>query len=168
VLLQHPSLTGISKRTGNSGSTQWSNGVRSRLFFSKVKSNSVGDQDLRQLELMKANYGPHGDIVRVRWQRGVFVPEARPSTLQLAGAEAFADEVFLSCLEIKKTQGIEVVATTGRGHAPAVFEAMPEARGLRRKGLADTMERLLSAGRIRQQTVGGPPSRPKHGLVRIA
>lgn len=168
VLLQHPSLTGISTGTGNSGSTQWSNSVRSRLYFSKVKSNGSDEPDLRQLEVMKANYGPSGEVVKVRWQRGVFLPEAGTSMSQRGAADCFADDVFLHCLETKKSQGIEVVATTGRGYAPSVFVAMPEAKGLSRKTLADAMERLLSGNRIRQVMIGGPPSRPKHGLVRCA
>jgi hypothetical protein len=37
ILLAHPSLTGINSGTGTSGSTAWSNSVRSRLYFNRAK-----------------------------------------------------------------------------------------------------------------------------------
>jgi hypothetical protein len=82
-----------------------------------------------------------------------------------AVADSHAESVFMRCLAVKRAQGIEVVATTGRGYAPSVFAGMPEAKGVSKKRLAEAMERLLSAQRLKQDVVGGPPSRPKHGLV---
>jgi RecA-family ATPase len=163
MLLQHPSLTGMSTGTGNSGSTHWSNAVRSRLYFSKPKANGSDDPALRQLEVMKANYGPAGEIVKLRWQQGVFVPNTGASPLERAQAE----DIFLQCLRQRRHQGIEVVPTTGRGYAPAEFERMPEAKGLTKKGLADAMEGLLSVNRIRVDVVGGPPSKRKRALIEV-
>ena len=44
---------------------------------------------------MKANYGPEGEVMRLRWQRGLFVPVTSPSIIQQAAAEAAAEEVAL-------------------------------------------------------------------------
>jgi hypothetical protein len=53
----------------------------------------------------------------------------------------------------------------GSTYAPRVFEPMPEAAEFNRKGLADAMERLFSAGRIEGKAVG-PPSKPRTQIVR--
>jgi hypothetical protein len=37
------------------------------------------DAGIRQLQVMKANYGPEGEKVRMRWERGVFLPESMVS-----------------------------------------------------------------------------------------
>jgi RecA-family ATPase len=163
VLLQHPSLNGITTGTGNSGSTHWSNGVRSRLYFSKPKSDETDHTSLRQLEVMKANYGPSGEVVRLRWRKGVFVLDAGASEIECAERE----DIFLQCLRQRRRQGIEVVPTPGRGYAPREFERMPEAKGLTKKALADAMERLLSANRIKVAVIGGPPSKQKRALIEV-
>jgi hypothetical protein len=151
-----------------SGSTQWSNAARSRLYFTAGKMPDDGQSDVRELRVMKSNYGPPGEIVRLRWRNGVFVPLTSPSVIEQAAAEAAADSVFLACLDARRAQGIEVVPTAGRGYAPADFAGMAQAKGYSNKALARAMERLLNAGEIRHATVGGPPSRPKKALIRAA
>lgn len=62
VLIAHPSLTGMSTGSGSSGSTAWSNSVRSRLYLERVKGadDREIDADLRVLQVKKSNYGPIG------------------------------------------------------------------------------------------------------------
>ena len=76
VLLAHPSLSGMQSGSGTSGSTGWNNSVRSRLYFDRVKDadGKEIDTDLRVLKVMKANYGPVGMELRLRWVKGVFAP----------------------------------------------------------------------------------------------
>jgi RecA-family ATPase len=167
LLIAHPSLSGMMNGKGTSGSTAWNNSVRSRLYFTsgKEKDDDAGP-DVRELKVVKANYGPEGEVVRLRWQRGLFVPVTSPSTVQQAAAEATAENIFLQCLDLKRGQGIEVVHTPGNSYAPAVFAQMAQANGYTSKKLAKAMERLLDTGRIRVDTVGGPPSKPKRAIVR--
>ena len=91
LLTSHPSLTGISSGTGLSGSTAWNASVRSRLYFKRAvtEKDEEPDPDLRVLEVMKANYGPVGETVTVRWKDGLFLPVAGVSNLEklAAGAE---------------------------------------------------------------------------------
>ena len=50
--------------------------MRSRLYFKAAKA-ADGDKanpDLRELEVRKNNYGPTGEVIRMVWQNGVFVP----------------------------------------------------------------------------------------------
>jgi RecA-family ATPase len=168
LLAQHPSLSGINAESGMSGSTQWNNAARSRLYFTACKMPDDGQSDVRELRVMKSNYGPPGEIVRLRWRNGVFVPLTSPSVIERAAAEAAADAVFLACLDARRAQGMEVVPTAGRGYAPADFAGMAQAKGYSNKALAQAMARLLNAGKIRHAVVGGPPSRPKKALIRAA
>jgi RecA-family ATPase len=167
LLIAHPSLSGMMTGRGTSGSTAWNNSVRSRLYFASGKKNDDDrEPDVRELRVMKANYGPEGEVMRLRWQRGLFVPATSPSTMQQAAAEAEAEDVFLRCLDEKRGQGIEVVHTPGHGYAPATFAKMKQASGYSSKVLAKAMERLLEFRRIRVDIVGGPPSKPKRAIVR--
>jgi RecA-family ATPase len=167
MLLQHPSVTGLSDGTGRAGSTAWNNAGRWRNHFTTIKSRDQDDFDLglRQYEVIKNNYGPTGEKVQVRWDRGVFVPVSSIPTAATMAAEAAVDEVFLKCLDIKTAQQISVGPSTGKNYAPAVFEKMAEAGGYKAKAFALAMERLLSAGRIIGKKEG-PPSKQRTILVR--
>jgi RecA-family ATPase len=76
MLIQHPSVAGLNDGTGRSGTTGWNNAGRWRNNFTTIKDD---DDGLRQLEIAKNNYGPKGEKVRLRWERGVFVPEGTAS-----------------------------------------------------------------------------------------
>src|SRR4029079_1534383 len=69
LLLAHPQLSGMSSGSGTSGSTAWSNSVRSRLYLERVKDDRGVEQDTdaRVLKTMKANYSAVGtEIARRR------------------------------------------------------------------------------------------------------
>jgi RecA-family ATPase len=70
LLVAHPSLTGMNTGSGLSGSTDWNNAVRSRLYFRTKPEN----KNLRTLLSMKSNYGERGGAFDVEWKNGVFVP----------------------------------------------------------------------------------------------
>jgi hypothetical protein len=57
-------------------------------------------------------------------------------------------------------------AATAQGRAPAVFEGMPEAGGAKRNGIAQAMERLFSAGKIKIEA-RGPPRPPTEAASRL-
>jgi RecA-family ATPase len=169
VLIQHPSVSGIADGSGRSGTTAWSNAGRWRLNFTKIRSSGDDDDDaddgLRQLKVVKTNYGRPGLKTRLRWERGVFVPDMGASTTERAAAEEPIDEAFLRCLDAATAQGRAVGAKKSSTFAPAVFEMMPEANGLKSKALMMAMERHLSAGRIRVEE-SGPPSKRRERIVR--
>lgn len=167
LLIAHPSLTGLTSGTGTSGSTGWNNSVRSRLYFHapKARDNDEADTDVRQLEVMKSNYGPKGEAVRLCWQRGVFVPVGGAAPLAQVAAEADVDQAYLECLDAATGQGRVVFAKTGNGFAPKTFEKMPQARGFKTGALHKAQERLFAAGRI-HVVASGPPSRAVHPIAR--
>src|SRR5580700_5742268 len=81
TVLSHPSLAGIASGSGLSGSTAWHGAFRFRQYLKGVKT-SDGEQpenDLRELEFKKNQYGPIGGSVVLRYQRGLFLPEGGAS-----------------------------------------------------------------------------------------
>ncbi len=167
VLIAHPSLTGLTSGTGTSGSTAWNNSVRSRLYFTGAKKADDDESDIRELKVMKSNYGPAGEIVRLRWDRGVFVPEGAPGMLERVAAEASVDQAYLDCLDAALGSGRYVGPYTGKAYAPSIFAQMPQAKGYRSKALAAAQERLFNAGRIEVRKVG-PPSKALDRIFRKA
>jgi RecA-family ATPase len=153
-LIQHPSVSGLNDGTGRSGSTGWNNAGRWRQNFTQLKTGDDTDSGLRQFEVVKSNYGPRGEKVRLRWERGVFVPEGSASSAERAAAEAPVDEAFLRCLDAVTARGIRVSPNRSVSYAPTVFETMPEAGGAKKGGLEMAMQRHLAAGRVK--VVQGP------------
>lgn len=165
MLIQHPSVSGLNDGTGRSGSTAWNNAGRWRCNFTKIKDDD--DSGLRQFEVVKNNYGPMGEKIRLRWERGVFVPEGLGSTVQQAAAEAEVDSLYLTLLDTVTAQRRPVSPSTSSTYAPAVFEAMPAAGGCKSRAFAAAQERLFARGAIALEHVG-PPSKRRAYIVRTA
>jgi RecA-family ATPase len=166
LLLAHPSLTGINSGTGTSGSTGWSNSVRSRLYFQTAKASdgSAPNKNLRTLEVMKSNYGAAGEQIIVEWKSGVFVPVAGESGLDKMAADAKSDDLFLKMLERFEEQGRNVSVNVGPTYAPTCFAAEADVKGVTKKQFADAMSRLLRDGKIRVETTG-PASRQRSKII---
>ena len=75
LLTQHPSLAGLADGSGRSGSTGWSNSVRTRLYLTHPahKKSEEPLPNERLLRTPKSNYGPPGGRIPLHWERGVFV-----------------------------------------------------------------------------------------------
>jgi RecA-family ATPase len=166
LLLAHPSLTGLNTGTGTSGSTGWSNAVRSRLYFQTAKASdgSEPNPNLRSLQGMKSNYGVPGGKIDLEWQKGLFVPVQGATGLDKIAAEAKVDAVFLGLLKRVNTQGRNVSTAKGPTYAPAVFAAEPDNHDIKSRDFDAAMRRLLNASRIRVE-VSGPASRRRSALV---
>lgn len=163
LVLSHPSISGIKSGTGTSGSTAWSNSVRSRLYLERVD----GVPEQRTLSVRKANYGPEGEQLRLRWHQGAFWPiGAEVTTAKAAADQNAAERKFLELLGLYQAQGRDVSAKPSRSYAPALFAEHPGAGGFKSNVLAEAMERLLAGGNIRMETFG-PPSKQRSRLVTI-
>jgi len=68
ILLKQPSATGRANGTGESGSVQWENSVRSRLYLAEDKAKGI-----TTLRGMKQNYGRKLEPIVLEYRRGVFV-----------------------------------------------------------------------------------------------
>ena len=161
MLIQHPSLSGLNDGTGRSGSTGWNNAGRWRNNFTAIKDD---DNNLRQLEIIKNNYGPVGEKVRLRWERGVFVPEVSASAPQQFAAQNKVDRLFIQLLEERNAQGRWVTPSKASGSAPKELAAMTGAEGTTPEAFAKAMERLIAANRIIVETYG-PQSKQRQRLL---
>jgi RecA-family ATPase len=166
TVLSHPSLTGITTGTGISGSTAWHSAFRFRQYLKGVKADGgeQPDNDLRELEFKKNQYGPTAEAIALRYQRGLFLPVTAVGALDKA-AEQAANDLFLKLLDRFTVQGRNTCdKKTAHSYAPTAFAATPEGKG-KRKELADAMERLFNAGKIRVENYGRA-SRPASKIVR--
>lgn len=163
VLLAHPSLSGIQSGAGTSGSTGWSNSVRSRLYLRRVlQGDEETNPDARVLETMKANYGPTGGEIALTWCDGVFVPDATEDGLDRMAKRSRAERVFLKLLRLFAEQGRRVNSGGGQTYAPSVFAQHPDAEGVTREAMRDAMERLLQSGRVMNVETGRESKRRSH------
>jgi RecA-family ATPase len=169
LLLAHPSLTGMNTGSGLSGSTDWNNGVRSRLYLQTPKLNDgiAPNKNLRTFEGVKSNYGERGGKIDLEWKNGVFVRVNEPSGFNKLAAEQKADDVFLSLLAKFRREGRDVSPNKSPSFAPAVFAKHADSRGLSSNALSAAMDRLLESGKIQIETFGSP-SRQRARLVTVA
>ena len=166
TVLSHPSLQGINSGSGLSGSTAWHGAFRFRQYLKGVKASDgeQPDNDLRELEFKKNQYGPRGENIVLRYQRGLFLPEAGISNLDKASRSAKAEEVFMDLLRRFGAEGRNVSENKNAPtYAPAKFEKEDEAKKLRLKKaeLEQAMRDLfrtqkLTSGAVRQSQPGTP------------
>jgi RecA-family ATPase len=170
IMPGHVSVAGLATGSGTSGSVQWSNGCRSRLFLSRIVDKEAGeelDSDARLLEVRKANWGPTKNHISLRWQLGVFVEDA--GVVWMPGqAQTLLDEEmeFLRMLDLT-TMRVSM-RQRANNYAPKIFSEDPRCKHRRRAGkkrLQEAMERLVLKGSL--VTVEyGPPSHRAEKLVR--
>lgn len=163
LLLAHPSVSGIQSGTGTSGSTGWSNSVRSRLYLTRPTGDGE-DPAARELTLMKSNYAAVGEKIRVRWEAGAFVADSTDSPLAASLMARKAEEVFLALLSKFNRLGQRVGVSTGTSYAPAKFAKHDDAKGISKKQLERAMQHLLEAGKIKL-IWEGPPSHQRQRLI---
>jgi AAA domain len=165
LLLDHPSLSGMTNGSGRGGSMDWRNATRAFMYL-RPTDNDDGSKG-RELEVMKINSGPTGEIQKLRFEDGCFVLEGSASAPQQAAAFAGADQTYLACLDATTAQGRNVFAMDScAGYAPKVFAAMPQAAGITKQGFARAQERLFDAGKI-GNVAYGPPSKGTKRIERV-
>src|SRR5262245_32424190 len=84
TVLSHPSLQGIASGSGISGSTAWHGAFRFRQYLKGVKPDGGErpDDDLRELQFKKNQYGPTGETIVLRYENGLFLPMAVVTSLE--------------------------------------------------------------------------------------
>lgn len=167
LLVAHPSLSGMASGSGTSGSTGWSNSVRSRLYLEPaVNEDREADPCLRKLTVMKSNYGPKGTSVALRWDRGRFVLVGGVGTFERMATEAKDDGLFLKLLKMATGQKRRASPLIGMNYAPTIFAGMPDGNGVKSVRFKAAMERLLRDKKICVEEVG-PPSKRRETLVEM-
>ncbi len=166
TILSHPSLAGKASGTGISGSTAWHGAFRFRQYLKGVETSNgeQPDNDLREIEFKKNQYGPIGETIVLRYQHGLFLPEGGISSLDKLAREQKADEAFLALLSRYEREGRNVSEKpTSPTYAPTTFGKEKDANGFRRNDFIAAMRRLFAAGKIHVENYGRP-SRPASRL----
>jgi RecA-family ATPase len=163
LLIEHPSLTGMNTGSGLSGSSDWHNGPRARLYLEKpADKDPTADKDLRLLTVTKAQYSDsEGTVFRLRRKAGYFICEGKEgggAPHDRAAASAKAETVFLALLTTYDEQGRRVSPNLGPTYAPTIFAADEEASGVGKAALKRAMNKLLKDNRVHVEKIG-PPSR---------
>lgn len=159
LVLAHPSATGIVSGRGSSGSTGWSNSVRSRLYLHRGNADQEADPDVRILQNMKSNYSRKGGEIRIEWTpRGFTLSDARPMMAAARDTLQEAEGRFMELLAAYTVEGRSVGASPGANYAPALFARDARSKGVSKKAFVAGMNQLFANSRI-QVVPYGPPSR---------
>ena len=163
VLTAHPSLSGRSSGSGESGSTAWNNAVRARLYLDRPGGEVAADESERILTRKKSNYARAGESLTLNWRDGVLIANPRPEGV-LAGMEGRnAERVFLELLDAVTKEGRHASESPNAGnYAPRLFAKRPERQGFNKADFAKAMERLFADGRIKVESYGRPGDNHRH------
>jgi RecA-family ATPase len=164
TVLSHPSLAGIASGTGISGSTAWHGAFRFRQYLKGVKAEAgeQPDGDLRELQFKKNQYGPTGEAIVLRYQRGLFLPEHGLSSFEKAAREQSVDDVFIAIGKKLEARGEELSpAQKSHSYAPTVIATQPEAKGFKKAELVAAQSRLLESGKVYLETLREGTTREK-------
>lgn len=168
LLLAHPSRSGMASGGGDGGSTAWNGKVRSRLYLERVVTEGTElDTNARVMTNKKANLGPTGIEISMRWKDGVFIADEAETGLDRMAKGMKAERVFLKLLRLLTEQGRRVNAAGNQGYAPTVFAGHPDAEGVSKMGFRAAMEALMGKGTIRLAE-DGPPSKRRSFLEVVA
>jgi RecA-family ATPase len=164
TVLSHPSLAGIASGSGLSGSTAWHGAFRFRQYLKGVKAGDgeQPDNDLRELQFLKNQYGPRGETIALKYQRGLFLPLQGTSDLDKLAREAMVDDLFLVLLRQFIAQNRNVGdKPTSPTYAPTIFakESAATKQSIRKPEIEAAMRRAFDNGRIFVDSYGRP-SRP--------
>ena len=168
VLTSHLSQAGIKSDGGHSGSTDWSNAVRSRAYLGRPKKENSKDVDdepadtnARILTRKKANHATVGDTIKLHWARGVILPDEFTSSQFCRPA----DDVFLALLTAHESANRTPLSEskTATNYAPRVFARAPatERDGYGEADFTRALERLFSTHKIASVDYGRSGDRRK-------
>jgi RecA-family ATPase len=174
LLCAHPSRAGLNKGAdgaeGDSGSTGWSNSLRSRLFLRapSLDNGEVPDPNARVLQRKKANYATRNDEIKLCWRNGVIEPEAPISPGSTAFGKIDVKEVFVILLdEFTATKRNVSADAHSRNFAPRIFGKLPrdQRHDYREADFNRAMEGLFKSRAIENQEYGRP-SEPRQKIGR--
>ena len=171
LLLSHPSLTGRTTGSGESGSTAWHNSCRSRLYLEPpdAKDDEPADSDVRVLSRVKANYAKQGARITLRRERGVFVLERGGEAPGEEDRARAAERAFLAGMAELAAQNLDCNWHKGQAnYAPKVLRTSTHAAAtFSQEELTSAMYRLVRSKRIKS-VKQGPKSRQRSFLIVIA
>ena len=171
ILTAHPSNFGISQGTGISGSTAWNNSVRARVYFTRPKDDEdengekQEESNERILKVMKNNYGPSGNQIRLRWEHGVYAPVHRGGSNLIDRLEL--ENEFLREVGNLMADGVRVLAAENSPRAfLKLLRNLPTMKQWNPGEIRAAKDKLIEKGRLARVEIG-PPSK-REVLIRPA
>lgn len=167
LMLDHPSLSGLTAGTGRGGNMDWRNAVRAALYLTAPPEQGEADRGIRILRTEKSNYAKSGKDteIRLQWVDGGLTLEPAQGSLHRLAKDTECEETFLRLLDERNAQARPVSDKPSSTYAPAVFAEMQGNGGFARAAFSKAMERLFAAGRITMHEAG-PPTRRRAHIVR--
>lgn len=168
VLLAHPSVAGMSSGTGASGSTGWSNSVRSRLYmerrYATYNDKKIEiDADVRVLSGKKTNRSRVGAEMLLRWVEGRFAAEAEDRADETDKADEAA---FLAILDEFERSGRPLGAVLrSSSYAPRMMMTHDQGAKIGQARLESAMTRLFGQSVIELLSYG-PPAKNHQKIAR--
>lgn len=117
------------------------------------------DNTLRQIQFMKNNYVPAGDMITIRWKQGVYVLEGAATQLERLAADQKTDEWFLEQLVRYAQQGRNLSdKSSAHNFAPKKLleERGPDGKRVNKAVIKASMERLFATNKIHVEPYGAP------------
>jgi hypothetical protein len=158
VMTSHVSQAGIRSDGGHSGSTDWSNAARTRLYLNRPKADDgdEADANARILTRKKANLASIGDTLKLHWGNGLILPAgvSTPSYFRRS-----ADDVFLALIDATAQEGQRVSPKPKAGnYAPTLFmkRSPKEREDYQRADFERAMQRLLQCRKLTIAPYGSP------------
>lgn len=164
IALGHPSMSGRSSGSGTSGSTAWSNAARSRMYLRFPEGVTKGD--IRELEGMKLNYGPRGNLLKIKWQNGCFkvIGAAMQGNSDIASfiptIDDLNDRAVLEALSLHGNVSLSLREKANnyaprylKQNEPQILESVTTSQ------VEDAMVRLMKQGLIREVSIGKKQNR---------
>lgn len=166
ILAAHPSNAGKSTGTGLSGSTAWSNSVRSRLYL-RLSDEHCDSDGTRILESKKSNYGPTDTSLKLVWRNGVLMPVqsvvSKPMTPEQK--DLHDEAVYLTGLmKIAATGERVVLAKNQRHSAIKTIGRLGLSSGITQSNL-ERAEFRLRTKKVIAVDESGPPSKRQKSVV---
>jgi RecA-family ATPase len=157
LALAHPSRTGMTSGSGESGSTAWIGTFRSQLYLATAKSDGgeLSDPDVRLLTRRKSNAARRDETIELRWKDGVFVPILAPSGILGSTERRTCTRVFLDLLD-KTTAEEQPVSSNSRAgnYAPRLFASRPDRERFAKGDFEHAMQALFASREIANENYG--------------
>ncbi len=152
ILNSHPSKSAMADGSGFSGSTAWNGSVRNRLYLTRPKAKGEEGEDEgptndRILKVMKSNYGPFGEKIDCRWEKGVFVRTG-------AGPGSMIDKLEDNAKAMKaadyliKNGAMLAADTRTRTSFVTAMRGLPSCRDFSFNHACNTQARLIETGQL--------------------
>jgi RecA-family ATPase len=128
----------------------------------RLEAGEQPDSALREIIFKKSNYGRAADSLMLRYQRGLFLPEAGLSNIDKAAREADVEEAFITIARKLEAREQELSpAPTSHHYAPTLIAKQREAKGMRKAEFVAALDRLLDQQRIWIETLRPGSAREK-------